>query len=79
MSKRRKREQKKERRAQEEIEVPGPMEESVMEQPELPFYDERGDETEVDEEVTSYRIPEQPETPIDRMMWSSTNRSSETE
>jgi hypothetical protein len=60
------------RRAQEEIEVPGPMEESVMEQPELPFYDERGDETEVDEEVTSYRIPEQPETPIDRMQWSST-------
>jgi hypothetical protein len=55
------------------------MEESVMEQPELPFYDERGDETEVEEEVTSYRIPEQPETPIDRMMWSSTNRSSETE
>jgi hypothetical protein len=67
------------RRAQEEIEVPGPMEESVMEQPELPFYDERGDETEVDEEITSYRIPEQPETPIDRMQWSSTNRSSETE
>jgi hypothetical protein len=67
------------RRAQEEIEVSEPMEESVMEQPELPFYDERGDETEVDEEVTSYRIPEQPETPIDRMMWSSTNRSSETE
>jgi len=65
------------RRAQEEIEVPGPMEESVMEQPELPFYDERGDETE--EEVTSYRIPEQPENTIDRMQWSSTNRSSETE
>ena len=67
------------RRAQEEIEVPGPMEESVMEQPELPFYDERGDETEVEEEVTSYRIPEQPESTIDRMQWSSTNRSSETE
>jgi hypothetical protein len=67
------------RRAQEEIEVPGPIEESVMEQPELPFYDERGDETEVEEEVTSYRIPEQPESTIDRMQWSSTNRSSETE
>jgi hypothetical protein len=71
------------RRAQEEIEVSEPMvmeeEECVMEQPELPFYDERSDETEVDEEVTSYQIPEQPETPIDRMMWSSTNRSSETE
>ena len=60
------------RRAQEEIEVPGPMEESVMEQPELPFYDERSDETEVEEEVTSYRIPEQPESTIDRMQWSST-------
>jgi hypothetical protein len=69
------------RRAQEEIEVSEPivMEESVMEQPELPFYDERGDETEVEEEVTSYRIPEQPENTIDRMQWSSTNRSSETE
>jgi hypothetical protein len=66
------------RRAQEEIEVSEPMEESVMEQPELPFYDERGDETEVDEEVTSYRIPEQPETPIDRMMWSSTSSSGST-
>jgi len=61
------------RRAQEEIEVPGPMEESVMEQPELPFYDERSDETEVEEEVTSYRIPEQPESTIDRMQWSSTS------
>jgi hypothetical protein len=60
------------RRAQEEIEVSEPMEESVMEQPELPFYDERGDETEVEEEVTSYRIPEQPENTIDRMQWSST-------
>ena len=67
------------RRAQEEIEVPGPMEESVMEQPELPFYDERGDETEVEEEVTSYRIPEQPESSIDRMQWSSTTTTSETE
>jgi hypothetical protein len=47
------------------------MEESIMEQPELPFYDERGDETEVEEEVTSYRIPEQPESTIDRMQWSS--------
>ena len=63
------------RRAQEEIEVSEPMvmEESVMEQPELPFYDQRSDETEVDEEVTSYRIPEQPETTIDRMQWSSTS------
>jgi hypothetical protein len=67
------------RRAQEEIEVHGPMEESVMEQPELPFYDERGDETEVEEEVTSYRIPEQPESPLDRMQWKSTINTSETE
>lgn len=51
------------RRAQEEIEV---FEPTVMEQPELPFYDERSDET------------EQPETSIDRMQWSS-SRSSETE
>jgi hypothetical protein len=68
------------RRAQEEIEVSEPIHEPyVMEQPELPFYDERSDEMEVEEEVTSYRIPEQPENTIDRMMWSSTNRSSETE
>jgi hypothetical protein len=69
------------RRAQEEVTVEEPMvmgeeemeeEECVMEQPELPFYDERSDETEVDEEVTSYRIPEQPESPIDRMQWSTT-------
>jgi hypothetical protein len=62
------------RRAQEEIEVREPMvmEESVMEQPELPFYDERGDET---EEPTDMG----PESTIDRMQWSSTNRSSETE
>ena len=65
------------RRAQEEIEVSEPIEESVMEQPELPFYDQRSDETE--EEVTSYRIPEQPESTIDRMQWSSTNTTSETE
>jgi hypothetical protein len=45
------------RRAQEEIEVSEPM---VMEQPELPFYDERSDETELSE------------SPIDRMQWSST-------
>jgi hypothetical protein len=71
------------RRAQEEIEVSEPMvmeeRECVMEQPEEPFYDQRSDETEVDEDVTSYRIPEQPETPIDRMQWSSTIRTSETE
>jgi hypothetical protein len=71
------------RRAQEEIEVSEPMvmeeEECVMEQPELPFYDQRSDETEVDEDVTSYRIPEQPESSIDRMQWSTTMRSSETE
>jgi len=62
------------RRAQEEIEVSEPMvmEESLMEQPELPFYDERGDET---EEPTDMG----PESTIDRMQWSSTNRSSETE
>jgi hypothetical protein len=71
------------RRAQEEIEVSEPMvmeeEECVMEQPELPFYDERSDETEVDEEVTSYRIPEQPESTIDRMQWKSTINTSESE
>jgi hypothetical protein len=58
------------RRAQEEIEVSEPMvmEEPVMEQPELPFYDERSDEM------------EQPESSLDRMMWSSTtNTTSETE
>jgi hypothetical protein len=56
------------RRAQEEIEVPEPMEVSVMEQSELPFYDERSDEM------------EQPESSLDRMMWSSTtNTTSETE
>ena len=62
------------RRAQEEIEVSEPMvmEESVMEQPELPFYDQRSDET---EEPTDMG----PESTIDRMQWSSTNRSSETE
>jgi hypothetical protein len=71
------------RRAQEEIEVSEPMVmeegECVMEQPELPFYDERSDETEVDEDVTSYRIPEQPESSIDRMQWKSTINTSETE
>jgi len=60
------------RRAQEEIEVPGPMEESVMEQPELPFYDERGDETEVEDPTISYQF-DQPETIIDRMQLSSSN------
>jgi len=60
------------RRAQEEIEVPGSMEESVMEQPELPFdHEEEGP-------TISYQ-PEQPESSLDRMQWSSTNRSSETE
>jgi len=62
------------RRAQEEIEVSEPTvtEESVMEQPELPFYDQRSDET---EEPTDMG----PESTIDRMRWSSSNRSSETE
>ena len=58
------------RRAQEEIEVSEPIEESVMEQPELPFYDERGDETEEEGPTISYQ-PEQPESTIDRMQWSS--------
>jgi hypothetical protein len=41
-----------------------------MGQPELPFYDERSDETTVQE----------PESSIDRMMWSSTTTTtSETE
>ena len=64
------------RRAQEEIEVSEPMVmeegECVMEQPELPFYDERSDE--MDEDVIV-----QPESSIDRMRWSTTMRSSETE
>jgi hypothetical protein len=65
------------RRAQEEIEVSEPMvmEEPVMEQPELPFYDERSDE--MDEEGPTIRY--QPESSIDRMQWSSTIRTSETE
>lgn len=62
------------RRAQEEIELPEPMEESVMEQPELPFYDQRSDETEEDGPTISYRPEEeQPETTIDRMQWSSSS------
>jgi hypothetical protein len=50
------------RRAQEEIEVSEP----IQEQMELPFYDERSDETTVQE----------PESSLDRMMWSSTTNSS---
>jgi len=59
------------RRAQEEIEVSEPIHEPyVMEQPELPFYDQRSDETTVQESESS----------LDRMMWSSTtNTTSETE
>jgi hypothetical protein len=59
------------RRAQEEIEVREPIHEPyVMEQSELPFYDQRSDETTVQE----------PESSLDRMMWSSTtNTTSETE
>ena len=64
------------RRAQEEIEVSEPMvmeeEECVMEQPELPFYDERSDETEEPTDIG-------PESSIDRMQWSSTTTTSETE
>jgi len=57
------------RRAQEEIEVSEPMEESVMEQPELPFAHEEEGPT----------ISYQPESSLDRMQWSSTNTTSETE
>ena len=57
------------RRAQLEIEVSEPMEESVMEQPELPFAQE-------EEGPTIYF---RPESTIDRMQWSSTNTTSETE
>jgi hypothetical protein len=56
------------RRAQEEIEVSEPIHEPyVMEQPELPFYDERSDEM------------EQPESSLDRMMWSSTTTTTTSE
>jgi hypothetical protein len=51
------------RRAQEEISVSEPQ---VLEQSELPFYDERSDETTVQE----------PESSLDRMMWSSTTSTS---
>jgi hypothetical protein len=59
------------RRAQEEIEVSEPIHEPyVMEQPELPFYDQRSDETTAQESESS----------LDRMMWSSTtSTTSETE
>jgi hypothetical protein len=68
------------RRAQEEIEVSEPVHEPyVMEQPELPFYDERSDETGEEGPTINYR-PEQPESSLDRMMWSSTtSTTSETE
>ena len=56
------------RRAQEEIEVSEP-----MEQPELPFAEERREEVNYESEE------EQPESTLDRMQWSSINRSSETE
>ena len=68
------------RRAQDEIEVSEPMvmEESVMEQPELPFAQERSEEAsyESEEGPTIYF---RPESTIDRMQWSSTNTTSETE
>jgi len=57
------------RRAQEEIDVTEPIEESVMEQPELPFAHEEEGPT----------ISYQPESSLDRMQWSSTTSSSETE
>jgi hypothetical protein len=68
------------RRAQEEIEVSEPMvvEEPVMEQHELPFYDERSDEMEEEGPTICYQ-PEQPESSVDRMQWSSTTTTSETE
>jgi hypothetical protein len=60
------------RRAQLEQEVgidePTAMEESVMEQPELPFYDQRSDETEVESQEPRDLGSENP---IDRMRWSS--------
>jgi len=68
------------RRAQEEIEVSEPMEESVMEQPELPFAEEREQESSYenreneDGPTISYR-PNNQETPIDRMQWISTQIS----
>jgi hypothetical protein len=71
------------RRAQEEIEVPGPIEESVMEQPELPFAheEERAEEAnyESEEGPSIYFRPNQPESSLDRMQWSSTTNTSETE
>jgi hypothetical protein len=66
------------RRAQDEIEVSEPIQESVMEQPELPFAQERSEEAsyESEEGPTIYF---RPENTIDRMQWSSTNTTSETE
>ena len=66
------------RRAQEEIEVSEPMEESVMEQPELPFAEERREEAsyESEEGPTIYY---QPVSPLDRMQWSSTTTTTTSE
>jgi hypothetical protein len=70
------------RRAQEEIEVPVSMEESVMEQPELQFAQERSEEASYESEEegpTIYYQPEQPESSIDRMKLLSSTTTSETE
>jgi hypothetical protein len=66
------------RRAQEEIDVTEPMEESVMEQPELPFAEERREEAsyESEEGPTIYY---QPVSPLDRMQWSSTTTTTTSE
>jgi len=71
------------RRAQEEIEVSEPISEQLgMEQPELPFAEERAEEANYESEegpTISYR-PNQPESSLDRMQWSSTTTTtSETE
>ena len=70
------------RRAQEEIEVTVSMEESVTEQPELQFAQERSEEASYEseeEDPTIYYQPEQPESSIDRMKLLSSNTTSETE
>jgi len=70
------------RRAQEEVDMTEPISEP-MEQPELPFAheEERAEEAnyESEEGPSIYFRPNQPESSLDRMQWSSTTTTSETE
>ena len=67
------------RRAQEEIDATEPIEESIMEQPELPFTheEERAEEANYEncENEEGPTISYRPESAIDRMQWTSTNIS----